>query len=130
MEMNEAEHLDQGRVQSYGEGWVMVQGQRHTRSLLLHPAGCEPWSVTSIDQLQADDLAALLRFKPQLILLGTGSRLVWPTPKTLAACYQAGVAVEVMNTLAAARTYNFLLAEGRDVLAALMMAPQDIKDEA
>ena len=128
MEMNEAEHLDQGRVQAYGDDWVMVQGQRHTQSLLLHPSGCQSWGITSVDQLQASDFEPLLAYQPQLILLGTGASIVWPKPQTLAACYKAGVAVEVMSTLAAARTYNFLLAEGRDVLAALMLAPHNAKD--
>lgn len=60
--------------------------------------------------------------KPEVLLLGTGARQRFPSPAVLRPLLQAGIGVEVMDTQAAARTYNILMAEGRRVVAALLPA--------
>ena len=59
--------------------------------------------------------------KPEIILLGTGASFVFPDRARLAPLYNAGLGVEVMDTPAACRTYNILLGEGRNVVAALIL---------
>jgi uncharacterized protein len=59
--------------------------------------------------------------KPEIVLLGTGATFVFPDPARLAPLRDARVGVEVMDTAAACRTYNILLAEGRNVVAALIV---------
>jgi uncharacterized protein len=57
----------------------------------------------------------------ELLLLGVGRRMT-PVAATLrAAMKNCGVAVEAMDTGAACRTYNVLLAEDRRVAAALLL---------
>ncbi len=58
--------------------------------------------------------------RPAVLLLGTGARLVWPSPEMRAAAAAAGVALEAMDSRAAARTWNVLLQEGRQVAALLL----------
>ena len=55
-----------------------------------------------------------------LLLLGTGRRSQLPGAEVRRAFDAAGVALEVMDTGAACRTYNVLLGEGRPVGAALL----------
>jgi len=55
-----------------------------------------------------------------VILLGTGNRLQFPHPRLTRPLQQAGIGLEAMDTVAACRTYNILMAEGRQVLAALL----------
>ena len=106
----------------YGEGWVEVNGQRHRRSLVV--AGerlVSDWPLASVSEIGADHLAAILELAPEIVLLGTGATFAFPEPRLLAPLHQAGIGVEVMDTPAACRTYNILLAEGRNVVAALVV---------
>ena len=79
------------------------------------------WRPTSVAMLTAADLDPLLACGLPLILLGTGARLVFPPPALLAAVRTRGIGLEVMDNRAAARTYNVLLAEGREVLLACLL---------
>ena len=56
-----------------------------------------------------------------MVLLGTGRTFVVPEPRRLEPLRAAGIGVEVMDTAAACRTYNILLGEGRNVVAALIV---------
>ena len=106
----------------HGEGYVEVNGKRHSSSLVV---GGErivtDWPATSVESLTADHLAAIVELKPEIVLLGTGTRLTFPDQSLLAPLYKAGIGVEAMDTPAACRTYNILLGEGRNVVAALIV---------
>ncbi|HET6265964.1 MAG TPA: Mth938-like domain-containing protein [Usitatibacter sp.] len=106
----------------YGEGYVEVNRARHSSSLVV--AGdrlVTDWPVTSVEALGADHLAAIAELKPEVVLLGTGPKFVFPEPRRLEPLRKAGIGVEVMDTAAACRTYNILLSEGRNVVAALIV---------
>ncbi|HZZ91435.1 MAG TPA: Mth938-like domain-containing protein [Usitatibacter sp.] len=106
----------------YGEGYVAVNGARHTSSLVVSGERLvTDWPVSSVAGLTADHLAAILELQPEVLLLGSGARFAFPDPALLAPVYQAGIGVEVMDTPAACRTYNILLGEGRNVVAALVL---------
>ena len=60
------------------------------------------------------------RCEPELVVFGSGARLRFPSPALLRPLIDAGIGVETMDTAAACRTYNVLLAEGRSVVAALL----------
>lgn len=79
------------------------------------------WPPASIEELSPLHLQAALRLNPELILLGTGTRQVFPDARVIAAVQAAGVGFEVMDTRAACRTYNILVQEGRKVAAALIV---------
>lgn len=93
-----------------------------TSSALIAPkqliTGWRPETVTT---LSAGDLHAVTELDPEIVILGTGKKLVWPPLDLLQPLYQSGIGVEVMDTAAACRTYNILMFEGRKVVAALMM---------
>jgi uncharacterized protein len=109
-------------VTAYGPGWVEVNRARHTESLVVGgDRVITAWPAHSVEALGADHLAAILELKPEIVLLGTGERLQFPGPALLAPLYKAGIGVEVMDTPAACRTYNILLGEGRNVIAALIV---------
>ena len=106
----------------YGEGYVEVNRARHHASLIV---GGErivtDWAVHAVDALDAEQLAPVLAMQPQIVLLGTGAKFVVPDPRLLAPLHAARIGVEVMDTPAACRTYNILLGEGRNVVAALIV---------
>jgi uncharacterized protein len=106
----------------YGEGYVEVNKRRFTSSLVVSAERLvTDWPAESIDRLTADHLAAILELNPEIVLLGSGPAFRFPDPATLAPLYKAGIGVEVMDTPAACRTYNILLGEGRNVVAALIV---------
>jgi uncharacterized protein len=107
-------------ITGYGEGYVMVNGERRDSSVVILPDRIEPWSVTGFDQLSAEDFAFLKDLKAEIVLLGTGARQRFPHPRLAAALAQAGIGLEVMDLQAACRTYNILVAEQRKVAAALL----------
>lgn len=112
----------QNTFTGYGEGFVEVNRARHARSLVVGPDRLvTDWPAASIEELSADHVAAILELRPEIVLLGTGPALTFPDRALLAPLHQAGIGVEVMDTQAACRTYNILLAEGRNVIAAVVV---------
>ena len=106
----------------YGEGFVLVNGERHEQSLIVLPDRLIPWNVASFDGLAETDFQVLLELDIEVILLGTGSRQRFPHPRLTQSLLQKRIGVEVMDLQAACRTYNILMAEERRVAAALLFA--------
>jgi uncharacterized protein len=108
---------------AYGEGWVDVAGKRFSASLAVcSDRLIEGWAAGDMAALTGAETAPLLDLNPEIVLLGSGARFRFPDPAALAPLFRAGVGVEVMDTKAACRTYNILLAEGRRVVAALVVS--------
>jgi uncharacterized protein len=109
-------------IRSYQAGQVTINDQAYTKSLVLAPKQLiTDWPPQSADELTEADFNLLTELEPDLVLLGTGERQVFPPLSLYAPLLQQNIAVEVMNTGAACRTFNILAAEGRKVIAALMM---------
>jgi uncharacterized protein len=110
-------------IDAYGNGGFRFAGMSHRGSILCLPSGIYAWDVSGIDDLGPAHLARALAAPEErvgILLLGTGTALALPSAEVREACQAAGVALEIMQTGAAARTYNVLLAEGRSVGAALI----------
>ncbi len=118
-------HLSQAEgnvVTGSGPGWVRVGGSEHRASLVIAPdALVSPWAAGGFDALPEDDFAQVQALAPEIVLLGTGARQRFPHPRLYRALTNAGIGVEVMDSAAAARTYNIIAAEGRRVAAALLL---------
>jgi uncharacterized protein len=78
------------------------------------------WPVSSPRDLTSQHLDQILELQPELVLIGTGDRQVFLPPEMLMVFYRQSVGIETMNTQAACRTFNVLVSEGRNVVAALM----------
>ena len=119
-------HLEPAGVKNtftgYGEGYVMVNGERIEKSVVVLPERIlADWPASRFADLKAEHLAALTGLDREIILLGTGERLRFPRPEIMAPLVRAGIGVEVMDLQAACRTYNILMSEGRKVAAALLI---------
>lgn len=99
---------------------VLVNERELRRSFILTPYTLvEDWPHAA--ELQAADMDAVLALDPEVVLLGTGERQRFPAPAVMAACLTRGVGIEVMDSAAAARTFNVLAGEGRRVVAAFIL---------
>jgi uncharacterized protein len=110
----------QHSLQSYDATGFVIDGLRYTggillsRTLLLHP-----WGPAAGGSLAVSDFAPLLPTPPEVLLVGTGARQHLDLA-LLSGLRQAGLVVEIMDSAAACRTYGILLAEDRQVAAALL----------
>ena len=122
MKLHQDLPVGQNIVTAIGDGYVAINGQKHVSSLLLLPQKLEPgWGMAGFDALTEADFAQIAALGCQVVLLGTGRRQRFPRPALLQPLIQARIGVEVMDTAAACRTYNILMAEGRSVAAALLL---------
>lgn len=109
-------------IRNYSRGELLVAGRRYTEPVIVTTATVlTGWNPPAVGLMSIADLATALDTKPELILLGTGATQQFPSPQLMAAVLRQGVGLEVMDTAAACRTYNVLAAEGRAVVAALLL---------
>ena len=106
----------------YGDGFVLVNGQRHEANLIVLPEQLMPWSAKNFDALVEADFEVLLELNLEILLLGTGPKQRFPQPRLTQALARKRIGVEAMDLRAACRTYNILMAEERRVAAAILFA--------
>lgn len=111
----------QNAIARHGPDGVVVNGVTWTESVIVPWRGAVvTWGATSFDALTSEHFAALAGLAPELVLFGSGPRLRFPAPALLRPLIDGRIGFETMDTAAACRTYNVLLAEGRSVVAALL----------
>ncbi len=113
-------------IARHGIGGVVVAGVEHRSSVLVPWQGPgRPWRPAGFDDLGEADFAAIAALVPALVIFGSGPRLRFARPALMRSLIDARIGIETMDTAAACRTYNVLLAEGRSVVAALLFAAED-----
>ncbi|HEY4546462.1 MAG TPA: Mth938-like domain-containing protein [Pedomonas sp.] len=109
-------------IQGYTAGGFRVGGTLHQGGVILTPERMATWPVTDLASANVDDFALVTTQEPKIevLLLGTGPTMARPPVALLEALKATGLAVDFMDSKAAARTYNVLVAESRRVAAALL----------
>jgi uncharacterized protein len=110
-------------IQSYGRSGFKVNGQRYEQAIIVTAEETKLWTDKKhIADLQLDDFSVLFETKePQdLYLLGTGETFTFPSADLLNSLKDKNIKPDIMDTGAACRTYNVLMAEGRYVTALLL----------
>jgi len=109
-------------VTGIGPGWVRIGAIEYRESLVLTPeAIATGWAPSGFDGLAEADFVHLLSYKPEVVLFGAGSAIRFPHPRLIRALTETRIGLEAMDTPAACRTFNILAAEGRAVVAALLV---------
>jgi len=121
MKLHLSRSTDSYQINGHGPNHVLVNGIRHETSLIVLPDEVVTAWAARLETLSAEDFDVVLMRAPEIVLLGTGARLRFPSPALYAGLLKAHIGVEVMDTAAACRTYNILAAEGRRVAAALIV---------
>ncbi len=131
-------------VTAYGDNFIEINAVRFDHAVYFGPEGkVSPWQAQRIEDITTDQLREIAGLKndkaspldfldapegsrvkpenaPEVILVGTGQQQHFLPPAMTRPLLESGIGVEAMNTQAAARTYNILMAEGRRVMAALL----------
>lgn len=100
---------------------ILVCQQKFSSSLIISVDSLQHWSASDALNLEAALLQPLLDLKPEIVVLGTGQKHVFPSHDSLRLLIDAGIGYELMTTAAACRTYNVLVAEDREVVAGLIL---------
>ena len=108
-------------IDAYGPGRFRISGQAYEQAVLVFPDEVRIWAVSALDQIDAESLALAVEKQVEVLLVGTGPKMQLLPAAVKQALRTQGVGVDVMDTGAACRTYNILMAEGRRVAAALLL---------
>jgi len=109
-------------ISGYGPGWVGVEGEKITASVILSSRGDRiAWATDRFEDLGAEHFAQLAAVEAEVVIFGSGSRIRFPRPAWLEPLMARRIGIETMDTAAACRTYNILAQEGRSVAVALLL---------
>lgn len=118
--------LDQNRsayqIRSFKPGAIQINEKIFTTSIIIAPDKLiETWVPQTVDELNIESFSPILALKPDILLIGTGSKLVFLNIELYGNLINQGIGVEIMDTRAACRTFNALSSENRNVVAALII---------
>jgi uncharacterized protein len=123
MEVTPLIPADRQVIESYGQHSFRVSGVAYEGAILVFPEATCSWAAASAAQITLESLAPVMaRGGVEILLLGCGPRMALVRRELRQALRAAGIVVDAMDTGAACRTYNILLAEDRRVAAALLPA--------
>ncbi len=108
-------------IRAHGGGELRINDTLYRGAVILSATTliAEP-DIHDIAALIGIDAQRILALQPELVLLGTGQRQIFPPPAFGAVFLRAGIGLEVMDTGAACRTFNVLVGEQRRVAALLL----------
>jgi uncharacterized protein len=119
--------LGQNLIRAYAPSRITINEEVYTTSLIVTPRQVvTEWPPARFADLLAGHFEMIVPLRPEVVILGTGARLQFPAPSLTRSLVEAGIGLEVMDTGAACRTFNFLMSDGRRVVAALLMI-EDLK---
>jgi uncharacterized protein len=108
-------------IRAYGAGEIKINDEVFRGPLIVGSTEILPGpAVAGAQDLTAEHARPLLALAPEIVLVGTGPRQIFPESEFGAPLMSAGVGVEIMDTGAACRTFNVLVGEQRRVVALLL----------
>ena len=109
-------------IEAYGDGGFTIAGEKINGSLLVFATRVVAWTANRPEDITFESLAEVFKEDSavELLLVGCGLKQVSPPADLRHGLSAAGVVADFMNTGAACRTFNVLLAEDRRVVAALI----------
>jgi uncharacterized protein len=109
-------------IRGYGRGELRINDQVFHNTLIVAATAILPQpALADVADLAMEHAARILEFEPELVLVGTGHRQVFPAATFGAQFLKSGIGYEAMDTGAACRTFNVLVGEQRRVVALLML---------
>ena len=109
-------------IDAFGDGGFRIAGERHEGSVLILGRDIAPWPVIDPKALTVASFTEALQAadKPDLLVFGSGAKLVLPSADVRKAFLNANIGLETMDTPTACRSYNLLAGEARRAWAALI----------
>ena len=123
MDLSESVTKHPNVIKSAAAGYCEFYHQTYRQSILI------PWD-DAIESVEINDVTSLntrlikklAKLKPEVILLATGDRIIFPDTEILSPLVKNNIGFEVLDNQAAARTFNILMSEDRKVLCLMLIA--------
>jgi uncharacterized protein len=110
------------QITGYESDGVEINGLMHKKSFILSPMELvNDWQPQELSSLTIEHLEGLYTMNPEVIILGTGTIQIFPDREILKYLVQNRIGYEIMDTQAACRTFNIIMAEGRTVVAGMFL---------
>ena len=115
-------NTNQNLFTGHGEGYVAINGRQFQQPVVVMAGQVRTdWPATDFAALEARHFDYFLELKPEVVLFGTGAKQQFAHPNLYRELIKARIGIEFMDTPAACRTYNILVAEDRKVVAAVLL---------
>ena len=108
-------------IRQYGADFISIGAEEIRHSCIVTASTFVSWAPRSVDELTAEHFLPLFEQRPEVVVLSTGARQVFPRAALRAEFATRKIGLEVMEIGAASRTYNVLVSEERQVLAAILL---------
>ena len=109
-------------IHAYTADSVSVNGTTYSHAVLVpHTGDVLPWTAQTWAELNDGHFQAIADARPELVVFGSGAALHFMKPAVLRPLIDARIGIETMDSAAACRTFNFLVGEGRKVMAAILL---------
>ncbi len=118
MEMN-VHNITSNQFTNYSNTSVTVNHKEYSSNIVVTNDGVFDFAMANIKEITQTHLAEVLAFKPDLIIFGTGSKVVFPDIEIIKLLQKNNIGYEVMSIQALCRTYNFLISENRKIACIL-----------
>lgn len=109
-------------IRSYEPGKIKINEITYENSVIITPQQLlNPWQPQHFSDIALEHLNVIFELSPTVVIIGTGTTPHFATPVLMQAFLTRKIGLEVMETGAACRTYQVLMSEGRNVVAALLL---------
>ena len=119
MDMN-LHYVSDNQFTHYSDTSVTIKQQEYDYNILVTNDAVFPFTPTDIKVITVENLRDVFAFAPDLIIFGTGTKIIYPDPQLIYTIGRKGIGVEVMPIQALCRTFNFLVSESRKVACILL----------
>ena len=110
-------------ITAIGSGWIEVNASKFENALILTSSGLvETLDIDNLNHLSTNHFQRLADLSVDIVLLGSGNIQQFISPELLVPLMAKGIGFESMDTAAAARTFNVLNQENRNVGALIFLA--------
>ena len=120
MELNLNSNSEINLISSYSAASFTVNEKQHTESFLITPTTLRSWDIRNIADI-ALSLEDIISYAPDTLIIGTGAKTVMLGPDKLQELIKHKISYEIMSSAAAAKTYNILAMDNRNILAAIFI---------
>jgi len=108
-------------ITGYQRDQILINNEPYSKSLIVCPDKLiTTWAVHHVRELNKASLSTILDLHPEIVLIGTGEKVIFPSGEIIAWFAQQNIGLEAMSTTSACRTYGILVSEGRRVAAAFI----------
>ena len=120
MELNLNSNKDINLISSYNKDSFTINDKQYHSSFLITAANLDSWHINNIADIDLA-LADIIAYKPDTVIIGTGEKTIMLPQSKLQELIQHKISYEIMSSTAAAKTYNILAMDNRNILAAIFI---------